>query len=168
MVDPVMGDNGRLYRNISPEMADRMKTLCREADILIPNVTEACFLLGREYPQEGCGEALAEELLKSLCDLGPRQVVLTGVSAGKDMVGAAHGTGKPGNFVLLIPKERKACSMERGTYSRRFFSLRCCAGSRSKKHWMRRWNLHPSVSAGPLKKGLILLWAWPLRIAFPV
>ncbi len=107
MVDPVMGDNGRLYRNISPEMADRMKTLCGEADILTPNVTEACFLLGRECPQEDCGEALAEELLKSLCALGPRQVVLTGVSRGKDMVGAAAWSGKTGEFCSAFSKREE-------------------------------------------------------------
>ena len=49
MVDPVMGDGGKLYRTYTQEMADGMARLCQKADIVVPNMTEACHLLGRPY-----------------------------------------------------------------------------------------------------------------------
>ncbi len=107
LVDPVMGDNGSLYRNISREMAGQMQLLCREADILTPNLTEACFLLGMEYPKEGCREPLAKELLERLCGLGPRRVVLTGVLGEKNEIGAAAWDRESGEFCSsFAPRER--------------------------------------------------------------
>ena len=47
VVDPVMGDGGKLYRTYTQEMADGMARLCQKADIVVPNMTEACHLLGR-------------------------------------------------------------------------------------------------------------------------
>ncbi|MFR6278640.1 MAG: pyridoxal kinase, partial [Acutalibacter sp.] len=49
MVDPVMGDGGKLYKTYTPEMASGMARLCGRADIVVPNMTEACHLLGRPY-----------------------------------------------------------------------------------------------------------------------
>ena len=49
MVDPVMGDDGRLYSLYTPEMARGMADLCACADIIVPNLTEAAILLGRDY-----------------------------------------------------------------------------------------------------------------------
>ena len=48
-VDPVMGDNGKLYSALSQEHSSHMMKLCRKADILAPNITEACMLTGMEY-----------------------------------------------------------------------------------------------------------------------
>ena len=50
LVDPVMGDNGRLYTGFTPEFAARMTDLCAVADVIVPNLTEACCMLGVEYP----------------------------------------------------------------------------------------------------------------------
>lgn len=80
MVDPVMGDFGRLYSLYTPAMAKGMTKLCSQADILVPNRTEAAILLGREYSGDPLTPAAAEEIARALSEQGPRQVVLTGVN----------------------------------------------------------------------------------------
>ena len=80
VVDPVMGDHGRLYTAYTPAMAEGMAKLCRQADCIIPNMTEAAFLTGRPYREGPYGEAEIASLLEALGKLGPRDVVLTGVS----------------------------------------------------------------------------------------
>lgn len=78
-VDPVMADNGEYYSFFGDSFAQGMARLCRKADLITPNVTEAFFLLGRPFlPPPYSGETV-RELLTALADLGPRQVVLTGV-----------------------------------------------------------------------------------------
>ncbi len=89
LVDPVMADNGQLYATYTHEMAQGMHRLVSRADIVTPNMTEACILLGREYKPEGFTKEETEEMLKGLCQLGPRQAVLTGVTLKEDQLGAA-------------------------------------------------------------------------------
>lgn len=89
VVDPAMADNGKLYAGFAPEFVGAMKGLCAKADLVVPNITEASFLLGKEYIAEGYEESYIEELLKGLTDLGPRYAVLTGVSFAADKLGAA-------------------------------------------------------------------------------
>lgn len=48
VVDPVMGDNGKAYSTVTPALIDRMRGLCRRADLILPNATEAALLLERE------------------------------------------------------------------------------------------------------------------------
>lgn len=82
MVDPVMGDNGRLYASYTPEMCREMRRLLHYADLVTPNLTEACELLELPYPEDGA--VTDEELLhmaRALSDAGPAQVVITGRAA---------------------------------------------------------------------------------------
>ena len=78
-VDPAMADNGKLYPAFDEAFAKYMATLCARADIIVPNITEACFMLGEEY-KEKYDEAYAKMLLKKLTDLGAKIAILTGVS----------------------------------------------------------------------------------------
>lgn len=89
MVDPVMADNGQLYAVYSNEMVEGMRKLCKDADIIVPNMTEAAFLLDEPYVAEGYDEKYIEQLLRKLSGLGAKQVVLTGVSFQPDKLGAA-------------------------------------------------------------------------------
>lgn len=84
IVDPAMADNGKLYPAFDEAYVCAMKTLCGCADILLPNITEACFLAGAEY-RERYDEEYIEKLLAKLVQLGAKTVVLTGVGyqAGK-------------------------------------------------------------------------------------
>lgn len=95
IVDPAMADNGRLYAGFTPEFAHKMAELCRDADIILPNITEACFMLDREYKEEYDREYILD-LLGALKGLGAKQCVLTGVSFEKNRIGALKldcGTG---------------------------------------------------------------------------
>jgi pyridoxine kinase len=103
LVDPVMADNGKLYPIFSPEMAKGMASLCAHADIIVPNLTEAAFLLDEPYVGEKHDRPDVEGLLKRLTTLGAKRVVLTGVSFEPGMLGAASfdsSTGEIGYFDL--------------------------------------------------------------------
>ena len=63
VVDPVMGDNGKLYDGFEAEFVEKMKELCKRADYILPNRTEACLLTENEYPSDG------KTLLKGLTKL---------------------------------------------------------------------------------------------------
>ena len=89
LVDPVMADNGELYSIFKPDFVDGMKKLCSKADIIVPNITEACFMTGREYKSEPYTKEYIEKLLKDLSKLGVDNVVLTGVCFNNDELGAA-------------------------------------------------------------------------------
>ena len=79
IVDPAMADNGKLYYGFDMEFVAAMRGLCAQADYVIPNLTEACFLTGIEY-RESYDREYIEEILKKLTDLGCRNVIFTGVS----------------------------------------------------------------------------------------
>ena len=86
IVDPAMADNGKLYYGFDEAYANAMTRLCKAADIVIPNITEACFMTGMEY-KETYDEAYIDSLLKALGDIGMKTVVLTGVSYDNDSTG---------------------------------------------------------------------------------
>ena len=86
IVDPAMADNGSLYYGFDNGYVNAMKVLCKEADILLPNVTEASFLTGTEY-RETYDEAYVDELFNKLAELGAKTVVFTGISFKEDKTG---------------------------------------------------------------------------------
>lgn len=79
LVDPAMADNGRLYPGFTPAFAAAMAELCGEADLVIPNLTEASLMLGIPYREE-YDEAHIRYILEALCQRGARQAALTGIS----------------------------------------------------------------------------------------
>ena len=94
VVDPVLGDAGRLYRGVGAEMVPAMYDLCRKADLILPNGTEAALLLGDPLPGVGSAEQAAAQAAR-LTRIAP-QVVVTGVTGLADgrcigCVGAARG-----------------------------------------------------------------------------
>lgn len=86
LVDPVMGDHGRLYSTYTPAMQDRMKSLVKRADIITPNFTEACFLLGEDYRELCADGGLLEDWLRRLTRMGPAVAVITGVPVAEDKI----------------------------------------------------------------------------------
>ena len=78
LVDPVLGDNGRLYGCFSPDYVQEMRALCKLAHIITPNLTEACMLLKIPPFTEGLSRSQAKSLLVRLSELGPNYVVITG------------------------------------------------------------------------------------------
>ncbi len=88
IVDPAMADGGKLYPAFDDEYVEKMKTLAFSADIILPNITEACFLTGAEYREE-YGEAYIRELLSRLREAGAKTIVLTGVGYTAESTGVA-------------------------------------------------------------------------------
>ncbi|MBM6969173.1 pyridoxamine kinase [Pseudoramibacter alactolyticus] len=85
-IDPVMADNGKLYPAFDEAYAARNAELCRHADFIVPNITEACFMTGTDY-RETTDEAYIKNLLEKLGALGPKTAVLTGVSLSPGKTG---------------------------------------------------------------------------------
>lgn len=88
-VDPVMGDNGKLYKKITPDFPSNMRQLVKKADIVIPNITEAALLLEQPYKDGPYDDEYIRGLLHGLSNLGPSKVVLTGVYYDNFKLGAA-------------------------------------------------------------------------------
>ena len=88
IVDPAMADNGALYPAFDRDYVGQMKTLAFSADIILPNITEACFLTGTEYLEE-YDEDYISGLLDALTDAGAKTVILTGVSYVPGRTGVA-------------------------------------------------------------------------------
>lgn len=86
VVDPAMADNGKLYPAFDENYVEYMKELCRRADVILPNITEACFLTGKPYREEYT-QGYIDELLAGLDEMGAKCVVLTGVSYHPETTG---------------------------------------------------------------------------------
>lgn len=93
IVDPVMGDDGAVYKTYTADMCARMRALCEAADCITPNLTEACILLGLPYRAEASEQDM-REYAKSLSALGPRYVVITGIRRGDSIVNAGFADGE--------------------------------------------------------------------------
>lgn len=97
VLDPILGDNGKRYNAVTDGQAEGMKLLCRHADLITPNMTEACLLLGRDYAgADAC--ALAAELAGMGCG-----VLITSASA-PGHASAMVGCGDGGGFVIGYEK----------------------------------------------------------------
>lgn len=78
IVDPAMADHGKLYKGFDQAYAEAMGSLCRKADVILPNITEACMLTGTEY-RENFDESYVLGLTEKLHGMGILCVILTGV-----------------------------------------------------------------------------------------
>ena len=86
VLDPVMGDNGKLYPAFNEKYVKAMGRLVKEADIVLPNLTEACFLTGIPY-KEDYDEPYIKEVINKLIELGAKKIALTGIAYEKEMTG---------------------------------------------------------------------------------
>lgn len=82
IVDPVMGDHGKAYATITPDLCHALRTLVSMADLITPNLTEACLLTNSDYAlyQDAAKDSVRmDELIHKLAALGPKQIVITGI-----------------------------------------------------------------------------------------
>ena len=86
VIDPAMADNGKLYKGFTPEFAKEMAKLCGKADIIVPNLTEACFMLDIPYT-ESYTEEYIRDVLKRLTALGAKKAALTDISFEEGKLG---------------------------------------------------------------------------------
>ncbi len=99
IIDPVMADNGKLYPAFDEAYAKLNAGLCGSADIILPNITEACFMTDTEYKTE-YDEAYVKELLGKLAKLGSKIVVLTGVSLSEGKTGVYGLDTESGEYFI--------------------------------------------------------------------
>lgn len=89
IVDPAMADNGKLYAGFDDNFPQEMAKLCKGADYILPNLTEASFLLNIPYVGSDYDQAYIEKISRDLAKLGAKNVVITGVSFEKGKIGAS-------------------------------------------------------------------------------
>ncbi len=92
IVDPAMADNGKLYYGFDEVYASAMAELCKAADIVVPNITEACFMTGLEY-KDKYDESYVADVLNALETAGMENVVLTGISYDDETTGVVVKVG---------------------------------------------------------------------------
>ncbi|MPQ44174.1 pyridoxamine kinase [Clostridium tarantellae] len=109
VIDPVMADNGFLYSTMTEEMVKKMKDLIKHANIITPNITEACFLLGEKYNEEYNEEQIKNFLIR-LSEIGPEKVIITSapsVKGDKFLDTVAYDKNKE-EFITITHKKIKA------------------------------------------------------------
>lgn len=89
IVDPVMADNGKFYPGFDAAFAKKMKELCSMANVIIPNITEACLLTETEIKLSGYDKKYIEKLMSSLKQTGAKNIILTGVCFDDENLGVA-------------------------------------------------------------------------------
>ena len=97
-IDPVMGDNGKLYPAFDMDYAKKNAELCAIADIIVPNITEGALMTGMDY-KETYDESYIREMLLRLSELGAGVSVLTGVSLEEGKTGVMGYDRKNGRFL---------------------------------------------------------------------
>ncbi|MBR0130512.1 MAG: pyridoxamine kinase [Firmicutes bacterium] len=108
IIDPVMGDNGRLYSAITESYAKKNASLCSIADVCVPNITEASSFTGLPY-KENYSEDYIREMLTRLADMGTKVPVITGVSLSEGKIGAM-GYDKEKNEFFSYQNDKVAAS----------------------------------------------------------
>lgn len=111
ITDPVMADNGRLYKGFDGDYADYMLKLCSAADIITPNITEAALMLGVRFREGPYSEDYINALLEGLYVKTHSKIVLTGVCYDERRIGAAVYDGENKSYVFT----ERLCSMYHGT-----------------------------------------------------
>ncbi len=94
VIDPVMGDYGRLYPTYSPCLAEQMRELVPYSDILTPNLTEACILTKTAYIEKN-DDCFLETICEKLSNMGPEKIVISGIECKDSFKNFVYEKGKP-------------------------------------------------------------------------
>lgn len=103
-VDPIMADNGRLYTGYQETFVEKMKQFCKDADVITPNLTEACLLTDLPYLSENYSKTDIEQLCQALVKYNNKHIILTGISFEDDKIGLAHFNCESGNITYHFSK----------------------------------------------------------------
>ena len=98
IADPAMADNGELYKGFSKDFVLSMRRLCGKADVIVPNLTEASFMLDIPFRGDAYTEEDIRKILKNLTEMGAKNAVLTGVSYDQKHLGAAAYDSVKGKY----------------------------------------------------------------------
>ena len=94
VIDPCMADNGKLYTGFSQDFVKQMAKLCGRANVILPNMTEACFLVNQDYDIFTHTNESITKVMEKLLSLGAEQVILKGVDFSKEKIGVAYCSQK--------------------------------------------------------------------------
>ncbi len=130
IVDPVMADNGKLYPAFDMDYVKKNAELCAEADLIVPNITEAALMTGMEYREE-YDEAYVKALLAGLNELGAGISVLTGVSLEKGKTGVMGYERETGEYYVY--QNRRIDASYHGTGD--LFSSTCVGEILKGRNW---------------------------------
>lgn len=108
IIDPVMGDNGVLYDIYDKEMCNAMRKLVEMADVVTPNLTEACILLGKEYKENIFSRDKIIGIAKEISCLGPKKVVISGCIEGNKI--SNYGYDREKDEIYIITNEYNSIS----------------------------------------------------------
>ena len=102
LVDPVMGDYGKLYKTYTPELSAKMKKLVRYADILTPNLTELCALMDEDYHNGESDAKALTAMCEKLSAQGPAHIVVTGIHYNeKQIMNFVYSKGEAPRVLLV-------------------------------------------------------------------
>ena len=107
ILDPAMGDHGKLYKGITQEHISVMRDLAAMADVVLPNVTEASLLTGMPYQEQTDGHML-RMMLEKLCGRKTETVVITGVTPDQSKIGFVGIQKEEGMFSYQTDRSRNA------------------------------------------------------------
>ena len=110
VIDPVMGDDGELYPTYSPRLAEQMSQLIPFADIITPNLTEACILTDTSFDPNISEEGL-EKICHKLSLMGPEKIIISGLERSGDLENFVYESGKAPHIV----REQKVGPCRAGT-----------------------------------------------------
>lgn len=97
-IDPVLGDHGRLYSTVTRAQCEKMKLLIRRADLITPNITEACLLTGTPFKEKGWSEDELLSLAEHLSAMGPKKGVITGILKNHHLLNCYYETDSSGFY----------------------------------------------------------------------
>lgn len=106
LVDPVLGDQGELYPIYTPTMVPAVRELIAGADIITPNLTEACLLTDSPYPQDLPDEEFIWKMAQQLARSGPRTVIISGIPSNSGISNLA--------WLAFKNKKMKVCNRRIG------------------------------------------------------
>lgn len=109
VIDPVMGDNGKAYSTFTKEMCNKMKNLVSIADIVTPNLTEACILTEEEYSDNSNDEKILN-IAKKISSMGPEKVIITGIIRENKVVNFAYNNAEKSFFKVESDFNNKSYS----------------------------------------------------------
>lgn len=110
VVDPVLGDGGKLYSSCTEEQVRGMRELCSRADVIVPNLTEACLLCDFPWKKDFSFEEI-EKMAEKLTSLGPDKAVISGIEEENHVVDLVFEKGKKPVWI----RSKKTAAMRSGT-----------------------------------------------------
>jgi pyridoxine kinase len=94
IVDPIMGDHGKIYATYTEEMCQAIRRLVALADIVTPNITELCKLTDTPYKEKGWKKKELLAMAEEICALGPEKIVVTGIAQGSFIANYVYEKGE--------------------------------------------------------------------------